>query len=45
MSKPRILGDGMANHELFEKDDKHIFVEMGNPKALAAAIKDYFDYE
>lgn len=45
MSKPMILGDGMANHELFEKDDKHIFVEMGNPKALAAAIKDYFDYE
>ncbi len=45
MQKPMILGDGMANHELFTNDDKHIFVEMGNPKALAKAIKDYFDYE
>ena len=45
MEKPMILGDGMANHELFNADEKHIFVEMGNPKALAGAIRDYFEYE
>ena len=45
MEKPMILGDGMANHELFTADERHIFVEMGNPKALANAIKDYFEYE
>ena len=45
MGKPMILGDGPANHELFEADDHHIFVEMGNADALASAIKDYFKNE
>ncbi len=42
MERPMILGDGPANHELFKEDDKHIFVEMGKPEALAQAILDFF---
>lgn len=38
MEKPMILGDNPANHELFKPDSLHIFVEMGNPHALADAI-------
>jgi len=43
MEKPMILGDGPANHELFNKDSKHIFVPMGNPLALAQAIIVFFE--
>ncbi len=43
MGRPMILGDGPANHELFIKDDKHIFVPMGNALALAQAIINYFE--
>ena len=42
MERPMILGDGPANHELFQEDDKHTFVEMGNPEALAQAIFKFF---
>lgn len=38
MNKRMILGDNPANHELFDKDKKATFVEMGNDKALADAI-------
>ena len=43
MEKPFILGDSPANHELFEPDEKHIFVKMGDAKALASAIRNYFN--
>lgn len=39
MEKTMILGDGPANHELFLEDEKHYFVEMGNPVKLAEMIK------
>lgn len=39
MKKPMILGNNPANHELFKPDSSHIFVEMGNPHALADAIR------
>ncbi len=45
MEKPMILGDGPANHELFTADERHRFAEMGNPEALAKAIKEFFNYE
>lgn len=38
MEKPMILGDNPANRELFAADPCHIFVEMGNARALADAI-------
>lgn len=38
MGKPMILGDNPANHELFEADDCHYFVEMGNAAELAEQI-------
>ena len=38
MNKPMILGDNVANHELFDGDENVIFVEMGNERALANAI-------
>ena len=41
MDKPFILGDNPANRELFSPDDRHIFVKMGDPAALAAAIREY----
>ncbi len=36
MNKRIVLGDGPANHELFEADEKHFFVKMGK----AGEIKD-----
>lgn len=41
MDKVMILGDGIANRELFRNDDKHILVEMGNSDALSEAIIEY----
>ncbi len=38
MKKPMVLGDNPANHELFEPDPFHIYVEMGNAPALANVI-------
>lgn len=40
VNKPMILGDNDATHELYQPDDKHYFVEMGNANALAAMIKE-----
>lgn len=39
MGKKMILGDGAANHELFESDEKHSFVERGSSMALANEIR------
>jgi len=39
MDKKMILGDNLANRELFEEDERHFFVEMGNGKALAECIR------
>lgn len=41
MGKPMILGENPATHELYKEDDKHIFVEMGNAKALAERIMEF----
>lgn len=38
MGKPMILGDNVANRELFLEDEMTYFVEMGNEVALANAI-------
>lgn len=38
MNKPMVLGENEANRELFQEDDRHFFVEMGNAAALAAKI-------
>ena len=38
MGKPMILGDNVANRELFTEDDKTYFVEMGNVRALVDVI-------
>lgn len=38
MEKPMILGDNPANHEIFEADERHYFVEMGNAAELAERI-------
>lgn len=38
MDKKMILGNNPANRELFAQDEKVIFVEMGDEKALAEAI-------
>ncbi len=43
MKKPMILGDNPANHELFIPAPDTIFVEMGNPRALADAITAFFE--
>lgn len=40
--RPMILGDSPANHELFSQDENHVFVKMGDPKALAQAIEEFF---
>lgn len=40
MKKPMILGDNEANHELFQEDLMHYYVEMGNAGALAEKIVD-----
>lgn len=39
MKKKMILGDGPANRELFSDDTNHIFVRMGDARALANAIR------
>lgn len=41
MKKPMILGDGVANHEIFHDDDSHKFIKMGDSQALAKAIVEY----
>lgn len=38
MEKPMILGENPATHEIFQEDEKHFFVEMSNPQALADKI-------
>ncbi len=38
MGKPMILGDNPATHELYTADERHHFVEMGDPKALAELV-------
>lgn len=38
MDKTMILGEGVANHELFVADQRHFWVEMGNYKDLADEI-------
>lgn len=43
MKKPMILGDNPANHELFHPNPDTVFVEMGNPQALADAIISCFN--
>lgn len=40
MQKDMILGDGVANHEIYIKDKKHQFVKMGDGKMLAKKIID-----
>ncbi|CUO77156.1 Uncharacterised protein [[Eubacterium] contortum] len=42
MNKPMVLGDTVANHELFEEDSKHIFVPVGSSKILADIIREFF---
>lgn len=42
MNKPMILGNGEANHELFQEDEKHYFVEMGSGKALSEKILEIY---
>ncbi len=42
MKKPMILGDNPANHELFANTSMVAFVEMGNAKALADAIIQFY---
>lgn len=43
MNKKMILGENVANHELFEEDERHFYVEMGNAKELAETIKELKD--
>lgn len=38
MDKPMILGENEATHELYQVDDKHHFVEMGNARKLADKV-------
>lgn len=38
MGKPMILGENPANHELFEEDAAHFFVQMGNAEKLKEKI-------
>jgi glycosyltransferase involved in cell wall biosynthesis len=42
MEKPMILGDNLANHELFKDGDMFCFVKMGDGEALANAILSRF---
>ena len=41
--KKIILGDGRANHELFEESDQVYFVPMGDAQALADCIMQIAD--
>ena len=43
MKKPVIIGDNLANRELFEDKKNALFVEMGNEDALADAILELKD--
>ncbi len=44
MKKPMVLGDNEANRELYEEKDGEVYyVEMGNPKLLAAVIAELAD--
>jgi len=43
MKKPVIIGDNPANRELFEDGKSAVFVEHGNPEALAFAILELKD--
>ena len=38
MGKKMILGDNEANHELFDEDENHFYVPMGDSKKLAKKI-------
>lgn len=38
MGKSMVLGDNTANRELFEEDDRHVFVEMGNSRVIVEAV-------
>lgn len=45
MEKPMILGDTLANHELFSSDENHSFVKTGDPQALADEIsRKYYEW-
>ena len=44
MNKKIILGDSTANHELFQEDEKHIFVKQGSAEKLAEVIQRYAIY-
>jgi glycosyltransferase involved in cell wall biosynthesis len=45
MGKSMILGDSEANREYFEENEKHKFVELGNPQALSELIlKMYYEW-
>lgn len=39
MNKKIILGDNLANREVFIEDERHFFVEMGNAELLAKIIQ------
>ena len=43
MKKPMILGENSANHELFQEDETHFFVEMGDAGKLADKILEVKD--
>lgn len=43
MNKKMILGDSIANHEVFKEDEYHHFVKRGDERALAAAIEEFLD--
>lgn len=42
MNKPMILGDTPANHELFTEDQNTVFVPLGDSRAIANAILQFF---
>ena len=43
MGKTMILGENPANRELFNEDQKHLFVEMGNARSLAEKIQECYE--
>ena len=44
MGKTMILGDTVANHELFSEDERHIFVKRGDVAELAGAINTAYEF-